>query len=257
MQILHVEGGDVQLCGWGPICEPGDKPCLHGGGFYIWMGFQATEDVGYAISASNANIAALDGRNTQAKQIVRATCVILRVIVRPLTMQWDVGTCCYILHRLLRPQCPLVESLCFQVIDKIDKYFSLFALKMGTIHRCTEFAYDVSCIIGTYLNACMKASENVSISDPGGKTPASLQYLRGKLIHGRYMLCTLLPSLKTLLLTHSSERAAAARRAKEPAPGPAIGGPMVPGLGVGRGSGGDAPPSQRQVPADDNPCTNP
>ena len=65
------------------------------------------------------------------------------------------------------------------------------------------------------------------------------------------------PYLKTLLLALDSEMAAVVRRAQEPTPGPAIGGPMVPGLGVGRGSGGDAPPSQRQVPADDNPCTNP
>ena len=45
------------------------------------------------------------------------------------------------------------------------------------------------------------------------------------------------PSLKTLPLTRNSDRAAAASRAPEPAPGLTIGGPIVPGLGVGRGGG--------------------
>ena len=67
-----------------------------------------------------------------------------------------------------------------------------------------------------------------------------LQYLRDELIYGSYVGHPIPPSIKTLLLTRDSERAAAARHAREPAPGPAIGGPMVPGIGVGQG-GGSAP----------------
>ena len=51
-----------------------------------------------------------------------------------------------------------------------------------------------------------------------------------------------------------------ARRARETAPGPAIGGPIVPGLGVGQGSssgGSWATPGKRQVPVEGKPCPNP
>ena len=88
------------------------------------MGLQGTEDVGAAIAASDADMAALDGRNDQADQISQTVRVILRVVVGPLTTQREVGICCYLLHRLLGPQCPLVESLRSQVIDAIDKGLS-------------------------------------------------------------------------------------------------------------------------------------
>ena len=56
------------------------------------------------------------------------------------------------------------------------------------------------------------------------------------------------PYLKTLLLALDSEMAAVVRRAQEPTPGPAIGGPMGPGLGVGRGGAGGAGPPPWAVP---------
>ena len=64
------------------------------------------------------------------------------------------------------------------------------------------------------------------------------------------------PYLKTLLLALDSEMAAVVRRAQEPTPGPAIGGPMGSDLGVGRG-GGAPPPGQCRVLLDGNPCPNP
>ena len=94
--------------------------------------------------------------------------VVLWVIVRTLTTQQEVGTCCYLLHRLLGPQCPLVESLCPKVVDSIDEDFDLFSLQMRTSHRCMAFAYDVSCIIGNYLNACAKVLTTISLTNPGG-----------------------------------------------------------------------------------------
>ena len=74
--------------------------------------------------------------------------MVLRVIVGPLNMQREVGTFCYLLHRLLGPQGPLVDDVRLHVVDTINKDFALFSLHMGTSHRCTVFAYDVPCIIG-------------------------------------------------------------------------------------------------------------
>ena len=85
--------GHVQLFFWGTVREPGDKPHLPRGGFYVWTGLQGTNDMEAYIAASDADMAALDGRNTQADQIVRTTRMVLQVIVIPLTMQREVGTC--------------------------------------------------------------------------------------------------------------------------------------------------------------------
>ena len=69
----------------------------------MWTGLQGSEDVGADIATFDAEMATLDERNTKADQIVRAARVVLWVIIGPLTMQREVGTCCYLLHRLLRP----------------------------------------------------------------------------------------------------------------------------------------------------------
>ena len=104
--------------------------------------------MGTAIDDSNADIATLNRRNTQAEYTVRQVRVVLHVIVGPLTMQGEIIICCYLLHRLLSSQFPLVEYLRLQVVDTINKDFESFSLQMGTIHRCTVFACDVPCIIG-------------------------------------------------------------------------------------------------------------
>ena len=219
------------------------NPECPAGGFSVWAGLQGAEDVGGAIAASDADMADLDGRNTQADWIVRAENVVLRVLVGPLTTHQEVGTCCYLIQCLLGPQCPLLEALHSQDVDAIDKDFSLFSMQMVTSHRCTAFSYDVSCIIVTYLNACVKASATASVSDPGGRIPILFQYLRYKLSHGKYVGHPLPPSLQNLFATRDSERAAADRRAREPAPGPTIVGLVLPGPGQGRGGSG-APPRQ-------------
>ena len=66
----------------------------------------------------------LNRKNSQADQIVRAACLVLRVVIGLLPMQKEVGICCYLLHRLFGTQCPLVEAICYQVINKITKDFS-------------------------------------------------------------------------------------------------------------------------------------
>ena len=61
-----------------------------------------------------------------------------------------------------------MKSLRSQVINVFDKDFSLLAMQTATSHHCKEFSYDVSFIIGTYLNACVKVLATASVSDPKG-----------------------------------------------------------------------------------------
>ena len=75
---------------------------------------------------------------------------------------------------------------------------------MEISHRCTTFDYDVSCIIGNYLNVCMKASVTVSLLYPGGRILVSFQYLKDNLSHSHYVGGPLLTSLRTLLLTRDT-----------------------------------------------------
>ena len=145
----------------------------------MWMVLQGNKEVEFAIVASDSDMADLDGRNAQADQIFRAAHMVLQVIVGPLTMHREIGTYCYLLLQLLRPQCPLVEALRPQVVDAIKKDFASLYLQMGTIHGCTTFTYDVSCTIGSYLNACVKASVMVYLSDPAEK-PGVFQVPEGR-----------------------------------------------------------------------------
>ena len=63
-----------------------------------------------------------------ADQIFRAARMVLGLLVGRFSMLQEVCTCCYLFHCLLRPHFPLVESLCSQVIDTMDEYFSLFVI---------------------------------------------------------------------------------------------------------------------------------
>ena len=77
----------------------------------MWTFLQGTEDVGAAIATSDTDMADLDGRKSQADQVLQVVRVVLQFLVGPLTTQREVGMCCYPLHCLLGPQCPLVEAL--------------------------------------------------------------------------------------------------------------------------------------------------
>ena len=126
-------------------------------------------------------------------------------------------------------------------------------MQMATSHSCTEFSYDVLCIIGTYLNVCVKTSLTASVLDPGGLITPSFQYMRDKLSHGRYVGRPLPPSLQNLLATWESEREMATRRDWELVPVPAIVGLVDPGVG----QGGAAPPAQHRGGGEGDPCPKP
>ena len=123
-------------------------------------------------------------------------------------------------------------------------------------HCCTEFAYDVSCIIGTYFNGCVKLSATDSVSDPGGRILTSFQYLRDELSHGQYVGRLIPPSLQNILDNMDSEREEATRHDREPNPDPSIFGRVAPYIGLG-GNRGGAPPGQRRGGVDGEPFPNP
>ena len=150
-------------------------------------------------------------------QIVRAAWVVLRVLVRPLTTERDLGTCCYLLDRHMGPCCPLVWAL-KDLIITIDKNFSSFLGQMATNHRCKALAFDISCVINTYLNACAKSSAMASPLDLGGRTPALFQFIIDELEHGHYLVQPLLTFLRKLFLARDNKRAAAARSSRQPPP---------------------------------------
>ena len=215
--------------------------------------------MGVAITASDGYMAALDGRNYQADQIVQATHVVLRVIAGPLIPQREVRTLCYLLHRLLGPQFPLVESLQPYIAGAIDEEFSSFSMQITMSHRCTAFAYDVSCIIGNYLNTRVKSSATVFLLYPGGRNLVSLQYLKDKLGHVRYVGRPLPSYLITPLLICNTEKAAESRRVRYPTPGLVnSGADGGSNLGAGRCSGGSGgTPRQQRIPYNGDSDPNP
>ena len=87
--------------GW--FVNPGTNLTCPRGGLSIWTGLQGSEDVGAAITTSDADKDALNGRKAQADQIFWVARVVLRVIAGLLTTQQEVKAFCYTLHRLLGP----------------------------------------------------------------------------------------------------------------------------------------------------------
>ena len=99
----------------------------------MWTSFQGVEDMRDSIAASEKYMAVLDGENAGADQIIRAARVVLQVLVGHHTTHQDVGTCWYLLDRLLAPWCPLVWALRYLIVT-IDEIFPPFLGKVVTIH---------------------------------------------------------------------------------------------------------------------------
>ena len=66
------------------VCPAGD--------FLVWTGLQGPEDAGESMSASDLDMAALDGLNATADQIFRAARVFLRVLVGHINNHRELGT---------------------------------------------------------------------------------------------------------------------------------------------------------------------
>ena len=102
--LLHVGGSLYNFVEGNWFVNPGTNPAWPTGVLSMRISLQGLDDVCAAIAASNADMDAFDGRNTQVNQIIPALRVVLQIIVRPLTTQREVVTCCYLLHHLLGPQ---------------------------------------------------------------------------------------------------------------------------------------------------------
>ena len=163
----------------------------------------------------------------------------MQILVGPLATQRELGTCFYLMDRLLGARFPLVRSLRYLIIT-IYKNLSSLLGKMATSHRCTAFVFGVSCIINAYLNSCSKASAMATPSYLGGRTPASFQFIIDELEHGRYLSRPLPPLLRQLLLAQYNKRATVSRRSREPPP-PGGRGRSDGGSGTVIGGGGNNP----------------
>ena len=89
-QILHVGVSLYNIVEGNLLISPGTKSALPVGDFYMWTGLQGSEDVGVIIITSDADMDALDRRNTQADHIFRVVRMVLQIIVGPLTLQREV-----------------------------------------------------------------------------------------------------------------------------------------------------------------------
>ena len=90
-KLLHVEGGLYNFFPGDRFVNPGMNPAYPVGGFLMCKGLQGAEDDREAITASDVDMAELDGINSALDQIVRAAWVVLRVLVCPLTVHRKIG----------------------------------------------------------------------------------------------------------------------------------------------------------------------
>ena len=109
------------------------------------------------MATADADITALDGRNTLTDQVARAAKVNLQYISGATNLQREIFTKTYILSKLFGGACPLVEGYA-SVVTWIDNNFVSFERQVSTTAMCTSFAYDLSQTEVAYYNTCIRAS---------------------------------------------------------------------------------------------------
>ena len=132
--------------------NPGADPACPAGGLSLWSTRQGGGVLGEEISETEGNITALDGANVRHKEVMSATRVELAVVVGPQTTAPETGTLAFAFHSLFGAQCPMVEAI-VQLVDWIDKNRSEWGSIMEDAEATTRFAYDMSWVVGRYLNA--------------------------------------------------------------------------------------------------------
>ena len=153
-------------------------------------------------------ITVLDGTNVRQEEFTSATRMKLAVVVGPRTMATETGTLAFATHSLFGAQCPMVEVI-LPLVDWIDKNRSKWGRIMEDADSTTRFTYDVSWVVGRYLNACVLASLAAGQGDPGARTPCLFQFIINELDHGRYAGRQLPASLQSLLNGRTRQRALA------------------------------------------------
>ena len=126
-----------------------------------------------------------------------ATRVKLAVVMGPQTTATETGTLAFASHSLFGAQCPMVEAILL-LVDWIDKNRSKWGRIMEDAEATTRFAYDMSWVMGRYLNACILASLVERQGDPGARTPCSFQFIIAELDHRRYA-GRQLPAYRTMI----------------------------------------------------------
>ena len=74
----------------------------------------------------DADMVALDGRNTAADEIDRAARTHLQAIHNATNLQKEIGTKAFILHCLFGTSCPLVKAYSTQIVTHVESNFSSF-----------------------------------------------------------------------------------------------------------------------------------
>ena len=137
--------------------NPGADPACPVGGLSFWLTRQGGGVLGEEISETEGKITAIDGANVRHKEVTSATQVKLAVVVGPQTTATDTGTVAFALHSLFGAQCLMFESI-LPIVDWIDENQSKWGRIIEDTEATTRFAYDVSWVVGHYLNACVLAS---------------------------------------------------------------------------------------------------
>ena len=106
------------------------------------------------------------------------------------------------------------------MVNCIDRNRMEWVRLMAEQETAARFAYDVSWILSTYLNACILALTTAAEGDPGVHITVSFQYLLNELDHGWYTRRALPRSLQDLLTVHAGQRAVLALAATLPPPAP-------------------------------------
>ena len=147
--------------------------------------------------------------NIRHEEVTFATQVKLAVSVGPRTMATETRTLASASHFLFRAQCPMVEAI-LPLVDWIDENRSEWGRIMEDAESTTSFAYNVSWVVGLYLNTCILASSAARQGDPGARTPCSFQFIIAELYHRRYVSRQLPASLQGLLNARARRRSLAA-----------------------------------------------
>ena len=96
------------------------------------------------IGETNADIIALDDRNTHADHITHAVKVHLQVISRSINLQKEIDTKTYIFNRLFGHFCPLIRAFEQHLVPFLDENFAAFKRQVDSNEKCTKFVYDLS-----------------------------------------------------------------------------------------------------------------
>ena len=141
----------------------------------------------------------------------------LAVVVGPRTTATETETLAFALHSLFGAKGPMVEAI-LPLVDWIDDNRSEWGRIMKDAEATTRFTYNVSWVVGRYLNACILASSAARQGDLGARMPCSFHFIISKLDHGQYAGRQPPTSLQGLLSVRARRRALAAPSTPSPAP---------------------------------------